>query len=59
MSRNERTPRTLAETMYCTGYSSASYADDAARIERRAHAAMYLLAAVAAACAIAGYIVGV
>ena len=24
MNRNERTPRTLADTIYCTGYSSAS-----------------------------------
>ena len=56
--KNNTTPRTLAECEFTTGYASASYREDAARIERRAHAAMYLLAVITLCCFAAAYIVG-
>jgi hypothetical protein len=56
--KNDRTPRTLAEATFTTGYASADYAADAARIERRAHAAMYVLVAVFAAVSLAFYLTG-
>jgi hypothetical protein len=53
--KSNTTPRTLADCSFVTGYSSASYSDDARRLERRAHRAMYVLAVVAALLALAGY----
>ena len=57
MSRNERTPRTLADCSFAVGYSMADLREQqAARIERRAHAAIYVLAFVALALAAAGWL---
>jgi len=53
--KNITTPRTLADAQFVTGYSSASYINDAARIERRAHVVLYVLAVVFAAGLLAGY----
>lgn len=55
--KNVTTPRTLADSTFVTGYHSADYSDACARVERRAHAFMYVLAAVVGACFLAGYIV--
>ena len=38
--------------------ADAACAIECRRVERRSHAAMYVLAAVCAACAVAGWIVG-
>lgn len=54
--KNLTTPRTLADASFVTGYSSASYINDAARIERRAHVVMYALAVIVAAGLLAGYL---
>ena len=51
--KNIRTPRTLAESEFVTGYSSAQLLE----VESRVHAAMYVLAAVFFAALAAGYIV--
>jgi hypothetical protein len=53
--KNYATPRTLADASFVTGYSSACYINDAARIERRAHVVMYVLAVIFAALLVAGY----
>ena len=53
--KNVTTPRTLAECQFVTGYSSASYSNDAARIERRAHVVLYVLAVAFAAGLAVGY----
>lgn len=54
--KNVTTPRTLADCSFTTGYSSASYSDDAARREQRAHFVMYALAAVFILGLLAGYL---
>lgn len=51
--KNIRAPRTLAESEFVTGYSSAQLLE----VESRVHAAMYVLAAVFFAALAAGYIV--